>query len=85
MNLLLLLSAMLSALTGIGSSARIPEAATIVAKVDVARVAGQAAVASITRPVQALPSFLDVADRPPSRAAAILAENEPLYASRRRE
>ncbi len=84
MNLLLLLSAILSALTGIGSSARVPAAAAIAAKVEVARVAGQSVVACRLRPVQALQSLRDVAGRSMSHVA-IRVENEPLYASRRRE
>lgn len=58
MNLLLLLSALLSALTGVGASARGQDARGVVAERCVVTAAKQAAVArAATRPVQALASL----------------------------
>ncbi|HIV78036.1 MAG TPA: hypothetical protein H9899_10995 [Candidatus Sphingomonas excrementigallinarum] len=55
MNLLLLLSALLSALTGVGASARGQEARGVVAERCIVAAAKEAAVArAATRPVQAL-------------------------------
>jgi len=62
MNLLLLLSALLSALTGVGASARGQEARGVVAECSVAAAAKQAAVArAATRPVQGLATLVDMA------------------------
>lgn len=59
MNLLLLLSALLSALTGVGASARGQEARGVVAERCIVSAAKQAAVArAATRPAQALASLL---------------------------
>lgn len=58
MNLLLLLSALLSALTGVGASARGQEARGVVAERCIVSAAKQAAVArAATRPAQALASL----------------------------
>jgi hypothetical protein len=58
MNLLLLLSALLSALTGVGASARGQEARGVVAERCIVAAAKQAAVArAATRPVQVLASL----------------------------
>ncbi len=58
MNLLLLLSALLSALTGVGASARGQEARGVVAERCIVTAAKQAAVArAATRPAQALASL----------------------------
>ncbi|WP_294236179.1 hypothetical protein [uncultured Sphingomonas sp.] len=60
MNLLLLLSALLSALTGVGASARGQEARGVVAERCIVTAAKQAAVArAATRPVQALATLVD--------------------------
>ena len=62
MNLLLLLSALLSALTGVGASARGQEARGLVAERCVVAAAKQAAVArAATRPVQVLASLVQSA------------------------
>ncbi|MET3438876.1 hypothetical protein ACFX59_08755 [Sphingomonas sp. NCPPB 2930] len=59
MNLLLLLSALLSALTGVGASARGQEARGVVAECSIVAAAKQAAVArAATRPVQALATLV---------------------------
>ncbi|MDZ7281626.1 hypothetical protein KV697_03800 [Sphingomonas sanguinis] len=59
MNLLLLLSALLSALTGVGGSARGQEARGVVAECSIAAAAKQAAVArAATRPVQSLATLV---------------------------
>ena len=59
MNLLLLLSALLSALTGVGASARGQEARGVVAERCIVAAAKQAAVArAATRPVQALATLV---------------------------
>jgi hypothetical protein len=84
-NLLLLLSALLSALTGGATAMRTPAAAHAVASTIVAaQVEGRPAYA-IARPVQALPSLAVVATAFPRCAVVALAAAEPLYASRRRE
>lgn len=82
-NLLLLLSALLSALTGVGGTrgAATPQA-VCARSVEVGAVRIAATVAA-TRPVQALPVLADVSAG--SGAALILTAVEPLFASRRRE
>ncbi|KQT33318.1 hypothetical protein ASG29_04440 [Sphingomonas sp. Leaf412] len=83
MNLLLLLSALLSALTGVGGSVRQPQVAQAVAQQ--ARVsAPRVAVAPAARPVAALPVPAVQTIAPVVRAFA-LAAIAPLYATRRRE
>lgn len=83
MNLLLLLSALLSALTGIGGSVRSPDVAQAVA--------GQSVVAAATtarrmvpthRPANVVPSAPRIADM---AAAWSLSPTHPLWAARRRE
>ena len=83
-NLLLLLSALLSALTGVGGGVRPAQAAVAVSRVaetavSVARIAPNAAV----RPAFALPTRAAVASI--DGAAWALAPAAPLYLSRRRE
>jgi hypothetical protein len=86
MNLLLLLSALLSALTGGASAMRAPAAAHAVAS-SCAAVRSQARIARVaSRPLQAPPSLMRSALRPLSDAiAGVLTIAGPLYASRRRE
>lgn len=81
-NLLLLLSALLSALTGVGG-ARVQHIPTVAGASLVAQTAVTAARRVGTRPVQALPSRRDVAVFAWIRAAVPAAE--PLFANRRRE
>lgn len=83
-NLLLILSALLSALTGVGAGARPAQAAVAVARAaDTAVSVGQAALTSSTPPPVALPSRTSIAriDSPAWRLAPVA----PLYLSRRRE
>lgn len=85
MNLLLLLSALLSALTGVGGSVRAPDVAQAAAGASVAgtpRAPAQARVAH--RPVSALPTRAAVAHRTAGSAVAF-AVAEPLWTLRRRE
>lgn len=83
-NLLLLLSALLSALTGGTSAMRTPAAAHAVASA-AAMVEARAIPARVaSRPPQALPS-LDVVASGVVTAAPAVAPTEPLYARRRRE
>lgn len=84
-NLLLLLSAILSALTGVGGGVGRLQAAPAVAQCSVDRVAARAvAIAPAMRPVAALPGLVAVA-RAPLTMAARVALAVPLWASRRRE
>lgn len=83
-NLLLLLSALLSALTGGTSAMRTPAAAHAVAST-AAMVEARAIPARVaSRPPQALPSLIVVATDVVAAAPAV-GPTEPLYASRRRE
>lgn len=82
-NLLLLLSALLSALTGIGGSARQPQIAQAVAQ-EKARPAAAIRAVLLTRPVQAVASRVASALAPVSRVWA-LRPAEPVFAGRRRE
>lgn len=84
-TLLLLLSALLSALTGAGPDVRAPQAAVAISR------AAESVVAPATRPAQvsgapvaALPKPVDLAVLP-ARPAWRLAPAAPLYLSRRRE
>ncbi len=83
-NLLLLLSALLSALTGVTGSARQPQVAQAVAQQVKAAAIASAALRIAARPVQALASLHDSSTAPHARAVAIFAI-EPIFASRRRE
>jgi len=85
MNLLLLLSALLSALTGGASTMRTPAAAHAVASA-AAVVEAQVRPTSIaSRPQQALPTLAETAAWGLVAAAPVVAPTEPLYARRRRE
>ncbi len=83
MNLLLLLSALLSALTGIGGSVRSPDVAQAVA--------GQSVVAAATTARRAVPTHRPADVMPQgSRIAAVvtawsLSPTQPFWAARRRE
>lgn len=82
-NLLLLLSALLSALSGVGASARQPQVAQAVAQQ--ARVAApQITTAPALRPMVALPALAAQAAAPVARGWS-LAAIEPAFATRRRE
>lgn len=85
MNLLLLFSALLSALTGVGSAARAPAAAqTVSAQVTAAAAAAQVAAVRIAqRPQQAVAALRAVAGG--LALPALRLQVTPLYASRRRE
>ena len=82
-NLLLLLSALLSALTGVGASARQPQVAQAVAQQAEAAVTASRPAAA-HRPVVVAPSLAMLA-RAPIALALRIAAVEPLFASRRRE
>ena len=84
MNLLLLLSALLSALTGVGGSARGVETQQVVSqRIAVAATALAPVRADVLHPRQPLATLVQVAtDIAPAAAPAALS---PLYASRRRE
>jgi hypothetical protein len=83
MNLLLLLLAMLSALTGVGAVARAPEPAAAAA-VSVAPQAAENAAVAASRPHQDCPPLTRVAWHMEA-AGFMLPAFAPLYASRRRE
>lgn len=83
MNLLLLLSALFSALTGVTASARAPQVATELTAT-VPKPAITASVNRAMRPVAALPDLRTAADTP-RVAAWALAAIEPIFAARRRE
>lgn len=83
-NLLLLLSALLSALTGVGAGVRPAQAAVAVSRVaDTAVSASRIAASPSTQPVFALPDRADVASI--TGPVWRLAPAAPLYLSRRRE
>ncbi|WP_267392998.1 MULTISPECIES: hypothetical protein [unclassified Sphingomonas] len=83
MNLLLLLSALLSALTGAGSVVRGPAAAHAVSATAVCVQAAKA-VQVASRPVQALAAVSAVARSAASARPWVLLAVHPLYAGRRR-
>ncbi|CAM3176016.1 MULTISPECIES: hypothetical protein [Sphingomonas] len=86
MNLLLLLSALLSALTGVGASARAQEARGVVAECSIAAAAKQAAVArAATRPVQALAALIETARTFAVFRAATPRPIAAIFMGRRRE
>ncbi|KQU55630.1 hypothetical protein ASG67_05650 [Sphingomonas sp. Leaf339] len=84
MNLLLLLSALLSAITGIGGSVRAPDAVQVTAGQATVAVARSICPRSAHRPVQGIAPLAAVAV---SVVAPIwpLAPFRPIWASRRRE
>lgn len=83
-NLLLLLSALLSALTGVGGGVRAAQAPVVVTQVAVsASSSRQVSPAAQARPVAALPALGDV--RAIHGPAWRIAPTAPLYLSRRRE
>lgn len=84
MNLLLLLSALLSALTGVAASARAPEVTQAVATTAVARAAPAGRRVQAVRPA-AFPPTLAVVAIAPVLATAAPAKAGPLWANRRRE
>jgi len=83
-NLLLLLSALLSALTGIGGSARQPQLAQAVAQEKVARAPAAVRAVLLSRPVQVLAGLTMLARAPIARGWSLL-PGEPAFAGRRRE
>ena len=83
-NLLLLLSALLSALTGVGGSARQPQVAQAVSQQVKAAEIASAARRIAAQPMQGLASLAVSSIAPLARAIALVAV-EPAYASRRRE
>jgi hypothetical protein len=83
-NLLLLLSALLSALTGVTGSARQPQIAQAVAQQVKAAAIASAARRIAARPVQAR-ATLSASSVAPMARAVVPATREPLFASRRRE
>ena len=86
MNLLLLLSALFSALSGLGGSARTPASVQAVAGAAAAQVVAPARqVATTLRPVAALPDFAALARSLVAHAAFALTPATPLWADRRRE
>ncbi len=83
-NLLLLLSALLSALTGVGGTARQPQVAQAMAQQVSAAAIASAARHLATRPTP--PRATPVASRvAPIARAFVLAAFEPIFAGRRRE
>ena len=84
MSVLLLLSALLSALTGVGAATRAPQVAQAVAgAAEAATVARARSPLAALRPVQASPGIRAVAAV--MRPAAAVPSREPIWASRRRE
>ena len=83
-NLLLLLSALLSAITGIGGGARGTQMVQAVAQGSVAVATPLRRAAATARPVQELPTIVALVVLPTARSLA-LRPIHPLYAARRRE
>ena len=83
-NLLLLLSALLSALTAIGGSARQPQLAQAVAQEKIARAPVAVRAVLLSRPVQVLAGVAALARAPIARGWSLLPA-EPVFAGRRRE
>ncbi len=85
MNLLLLLSALFSALAGVGGAVRAPDAVQAVAGTSVTRNAPVAAIRAVTaRPVTMLPTLDAVARSVGAPEFAPVAAT-PIWATRRRE
>jgi len=84
MNLLLILSALLSALAGVGPAARPVAPQAVSAQVIGATLATRAASARGQRPSQPLPRRALTAAAPLASALSLIAA-EPLFARRRRE
>ncbi|MBW6527161.1 hypothetical protein KZ813_09950 [Sphingomonas sp. RHCKR7] len=82
-NLLLLLSALLSALTGVGTSARQAQPAQAVAQQARAAAIVSAARRVAVRPAQAL-AALPASAAAPRATALALTPREPIFAGRRR-
>lgn len=83
MNLLLLLSALLSALTGVGAARSEVTSQAVCSQLVEANAPRAAAPAAIARPLQPLPALVALAVATDGLFA--LAPIEPLFASRRRE
>ncbi|MFT3976955.1 MAG: hypothetical protein QM688_07570 [Sphingomonas bacterium] len=84
MNVLLLLSALLSALTGVGARVAGPQPVQAVAQESAARIAPAAVAARVVmRPVQALPPLASLLAGPAPAARAFAAI--PAWIDRRRE
>jgi hypothetical protein len=83
-NLLLLFSALLSALTGIGGGARGTQVVQAVAQGSVALATPLRRAAATARPAQQLPTIVAMVAIPSARSL-VLRSVHPLYAARRRE
>jgi hypothetical protein len=83
-NLLLLLSALLSAITGIGGGARGTQVVQAVAQGSVALATPLRRAAITARPMQGLPTIV-VSLAIPTARSLVLRSVHPLYAARRRE
>lgn len=81
-NLLLLLSALLSALTGVSAAARAPEVQAVATQRQADVVVARRV--AVMRPVQALPTPMARLAAPVAKAWSLVPA-APLYASRRRE
>jgi len=85
MNLILLLSALLSALTGVSPSARTAERPTISRSVAVVATASTAAVAARAQVLPGLPALADVAGDDAAVGEIRIADAASLLTNRRRE